>query len=165
MKTLYIFPLLSMLLLVEQSAMAKEVVGWLEQAQLHFNGDTLAMMARIDSGAKTSSIHSKDYKLFHKDGQQWIRFRVGNFKSDEMLIERPIVRMSKIKGHFGEIQVRPVIKIGLCLGRVFRETEVNLVDRTGFNYPLLVGRAFLAGYFLIDSDAKLTTRSDCSKGT
>lgn len=158
------FLLTPVLLFAVHPATAKDVVGWLEKANVYFNGDIIVMTAKIDSGAKTSSINGKDYELFFKNGRQWVRFRITNYKNNELFIEKPTVRTTKIKRHFGKFQERPVIMIGLCLGNVYRETEVNLVDRSGLNYQLLIGRKFLAGHFLIDSGAKFITGSDCKKG-
>ena len=155
--------LLPALLLATLPVMAKEVVGWLEMVHVHFNGQTMVMKAKIDSGAKTTSLGSNDYQTFLKHGRQWVRFKIKNHRNEELLIEKPILRMGKIKRHFGERQERPVITLGLCLGSLYRETEVNLVDRAGFNYPLLVGRRFLAGHFLIDSEIKYTSSGECRK--
>jgi len=72
-----------------------------------------------------------------------------------------VTRMARIKRHFGKEQVRYVVKLGICLGSVYREAEVTLVDRTGFNYPLLVGRNFLKDDFLIDPSATFLNKPDC----
>ena len=66
-------------------------------------------------------------------------------------IERQIVRIVKIKRHNERPAQRPVIKMGICVGDVYKEVEVTITERSGFNYPLLIGRNFLKGSFLIDS--------------
>ena len=35
---------------------------------------TPAIRARIDSGARTSSIHASDIKIFSKEGEEWVSF-------------------------------------------------------------------------------------------
>jgi hypothetical protein len=45
---------------------------------------------------------------------------------------------------------RPTVTLGICIGTVYRVTEVNLVDRSALNKPLLVGRRFVSGRMLVD---------------
>ena len=66
--------------------------------------------------------------------------------------------------HTGNSQMRPVILLRICLGGVRKEAEVNLVDRSRFKYPLLIGRSFLAGDFLIDSDQTYLLKPLCGSG-
>jgi hypothetical protein len=44
---------------------------------------------------------------------------------------------------------------------VYKDIEVNVVDRTGLNYPMLIGRNFLSGDFLIDTGATYTKNPRC----
>ena len=144
---------------------AAEVVGWLEKVVVQADGVSLLMKAKMDSGAKTASIHANAYQLFEKDGQKWVRFKVANFEGKAIDFERPVVRTAKIKRHFGEYQERPVVMLGLCLDNIYVETEVNLVDREGLNYKLLVGRKYLAGNFLIDSGNTFIVEPRCEVKT
>jgi hypothetical protein len=144
---------------------AAEVVGWLEKVVVQADGASLLMKAKIDSGAQTTSIHAKGYELFDREGQKWVRFNVANFAGEKTNFERPVVRTAKIKRHFGEYQERPVVMLGLCLDKIQVETEVNLVDREGLNYKLLVGRKYLAGNFFIDSGNTFTVEPRCDVRT
>ena len=71
--------------------------------------------------------------------------------------------MAKIKRHFGEQQERMVIELGLCVGSTYREVDVNLVDRGGLNYQLLIGRELLKGRFLVDAGATFANPPDCKE--
>ncbi|MFO7602918.1 MAG: RimK/LysX family protein, partial [Gammaproteobacteria bacterium] len=72
-----------------------------------------------------------------------------------------ILRSTKIKRHFGESQERFVVNMGLCLGKTYKETEINLVDRSGLNYQLLIGRRFLEGSHIVDPEATFVSRPTC----
>ncbi|MGD8483503.1 MAG: RimK/LysX family protein, partial [Thioalkalispiraceae bacterium] len=133
------------LFLVSQATYAKHVVGWVEKVSIH--PGNLDVKAKIDSGARTSSLHCDCIQIKEKEGEKWVSFTVTNFKGEQVRLERKIQRMSKIKRHFGELQERIVIKLGVCLGNVYKDIEVNVVDRTGLNYPMLIGRNFLSGDF------------------
>jgi len=142
--------------------MAKEVVGWVEK--VHVFPGNLIVKAKIDSGAKTSSLHCDCIKPFERNGEKWVRFSITNYDGKTVSYERKIVRTVKIKRHFGNVQQRFVISLGLCLAGVYKETDVSLVDRSGLNYQLLVGRRFLEGTHLIDSGNTYITKSSSCKG-
>ena len=142
-----------------QAVASKTIVGWIEKAVLYPHDITLP--AKLDTGAKTSSIDAPDPDYFEQDGEQWVRFRVSNKNLESVMIEAPVVRESKIKRHFGEKHVRPVIMLDICLGKIHKQVEVNLVDRTGFDYQLLIGRNYLENAFLIDSGSTYTVSPDC----
>ncbi|WNW12217.1 ATP-dependent zinc protease [Pseudomonas sp. DTU_2021_1001937_2_SI_NGA_ILE_001] len=106
--------------------------------------------AKMDTGALTASLSAKDIELFQRDGEQWVRFRLAAEGASNQVFEHKLARISKIKARAegddededkGEIDPakRPVIELKLCLGKQQRTVEVNLVDRSHFNYPLLIG--------------------------
>ena len=51
--------------------------------------------------------------------------------------------------------------LGICLGTIYKEVEVNLVDRSHFNYQLLIGRNFLIDSFLVDPSLTFSTKPKC----
>ncbi len=133
--------------------------GWIEKAALLPQNITLH--AKLDTGAETSSINAPDPDYFERDGKRWVRFRVTNKDIESVIIEEPIVRQSNIKRHFGEKQTRPVIRLQICVGHILKKVEVNLVDRSGLNYQLLVGRNFLEDAYLVNSGSTYTLSPDC----
>ncbi|MGH7256566.1 MAG: RimK/LysX family protein, partial [Nitrospirales bacterium] len=48
-----------------------------------------------------------------------------------------------------------------CLGPVYRETDVNLTDRSNFKYRLLLGRLYLSGHFLVDPASTYLLKPTC----
>ncbi|MGH8380651.1 ATP-dependent zinc protease family protein [Pseudomonas sp.] len=141
-------PVLALLALLALPVMAAEptLYGRYEYIALpEFGGETLK--AKMDTGALTASLSAKDIKLFTRDGEDWVRFRLATKESDGKVYEHKLARISKIKnradededGEGAEISKRPVVDLELCLGDVKRTVEVNLTDRSSFNYPLLIG--------------------------
>ena len=133
--------------------------GWVEKAVLIPQG--IVLHAKLDTGAKTSSINAHEPEFITRDGKEWVRVNITNRNNKSVIIEAPLLRTAKIKRHFGESQTRPVIQLDLCIGNVRKTEEVNLVDRAGMNYQLLIGRNFLKGSLLIDSGATYLLSSDC----
>lgn len=138
------------------------IVGYAETARL-YPGD-FALRAKIDTGATTSSLNARDIVGFAREGRQWVRFHVTNEENRTIRFERPVVRIVRIKDLSGPAIPRPVIMLGICVADVFRVTEVNLSDRAGFNYQLLVGRRFLRQTLAVDPGRQFTRPPRCEIG-
>jgi hypothetical protein len=147
-KSMLFFSILLIWFATAYLVQAKEVVGWVEKVKL-YPGELL-VKAKVDSGAKTSSLNCRCYNFFQRDGKEWVKFTIVNEAGEATELEQPIVRIAKVKRHYGETQERPVVKLGLCLGKTYKETEFTLIDRSGLNYQVLVGRRYLEGDFVID---------------
>lgn len=111
-----------------------------------------SLKAKMDTGAQTASLSARDIELFKRDGEAWVRFRLAAKDADDQLHEHLLARISKIKNRAdeadedpdaAEVSKRPVIDLQLCLGDQLRTVEVNLTDRSSFNYPLLIGATAL----------------------
>lgn len=139
---------------------AQPVVGWVDNAKIYPGG--IQVHARMDSGAKTSSLRPDNTETFERNGEIWIRMRIADKKGRYRVFERPVVRFARIKQHTGTPERRPVIMLRICVGDVYKEVEATVVRRSEFNYPLLVGRNYLAGSFLIDSAHTYTTKPSCT---
>jgi len=134
--------------------------GWVEKAVVY--PQKFVLHAKLDTGAKTSSLHAPDPEYITRYGSQWVRMDVTNRDGKSVMVEAPVVRNVKIKRHFGGRQTRPVILLDLCIDNIRKTEEVNLVDRAGMNYQLLIGRNFLKGDFLVDSSTTYRLSPVCS---
>ncbi len=130
----------------------KSVMGWRERARLV--PENLVVEAKLDTGADSSSLNVPELTVFTRDGDRWVRFSVTSSEGTRKTFERKVVRVAKIKRHFGERQERPVVLMRLCVGSYCGETEVNLVDRSRFKCQLLIGRSFMGGAILVDSSVE-----------
>jgi hypothetical protein len=137
-----------------------QILGWVENAYLSEPG--IELKAKLDTGAETSSLDSRVLKKFRREGKRWVRFVVTNRESgEEFVLVRERVRTIGVVQHDGSKQTRPVVKLELCIAGEFLETEVSLIDRSAFNYPLLVGRNALATFALVDASETFLGRSRC----
>lgn len=124
----------------------------------------LELPAKLDTGAMTASLSAQQIQRFERDGETWVRFHLPDAGPDSPPIERPLSRISRIKRRAGDFNpdeeaksytARPVIELELCLGRTLRTIEVNLTDRSAFQYPLLIGSTALMDFSaLVDPSAK-----------
>lgn len=151
---------LSLLPALGQAA-EKTVYGLNEYARL---GDLdLEVAAKLDTGAKTASLSARDIKRFKRNGESWVRFYLAIDAAHSHPIERPLARVSKIKRRAGDYDpdegkaytARPVIELNICMGRSLRAIEVNLTDRSAFQFPLLIGSEALKHFdALVDPSLK-----------
>jgi hypothetical protein len=51
--------------------------------------------------------------------------------------------------------------MGICIGDQYGETDVSLVDRSGFNYSLLIGRKYLKDKFIVDPGETFMSSPQC----
>ena len=124
--------------------------------------EQIMLPARIDTGAKTSSLDITDLAFFERDGERWVQFAVAAPGATEpQLMQRPFERKVRIKRHGEESQPRPVVRLLISMGDLSREVEVSLTNRSGFRYPVLIGRNFLDGHAVVDVSRKfVATDSD-----
>ena len=158
MKTIILTSVLVFLLAATTSS-AKQVVGFVEPVRVTPPG--VIYQAKIDSGARISSLHATDIRVFKKDGKRWVTFKIMDEKDNPVELTLELVRIANIKRHKAASQKRPVVLLGLCLKNVYRQTQVNLIDRSRFKYRLLIGRDYLSGHFLIDPENEKTSRPEC----
>ncbi|MDQ3775570.1 MAG: RimK/LysX family protein [Pseudomonadota bacterium] len=148
-------------LFVPQSGLTMPVVGWVERVKI-YPGEII-LEAKLDTGTKTASIDARDIETFERKGTPWVRFRIVNRDAHGLALERPLVRETKIQRHFGKRQRRPVVKLGVCVGDLYREVQVNLVNRSGFIYPMLIGRMFMKKQLLVDPARRYTVAPKCAQ--
>ena len=126
---------------------AKMIIGEVENVRLV--PPNVVLKARIDTGAKTTSIDARDITPFERDGKQWVRFVCMDGEKEHTL-ERKVIKTVQIKRHGKAAQDRYVINMRIILGNVSQLIHVNLNDREAYTHPILIGRNFLRDYFLVD---------------
>jgi len=130
------------------------------------------LKAKMDTGALTASLSAKDIETFTRDGDDWVRFRLATKDASNKIYEHKVARISKIKtrseeddeeGESVSPSKRPVVELEMCLGNVKRTVEVNLTDRSSFNYPLLIGAKALREFDAAVNPARRFTanKPDC----
>jgi ribosomal protein S6--L-glutamate ligase len=124
-----------------------------------------AVKARVDSGAKTSSLHAYNIQPFEQDGKEFVRFEVHplqNNRSVSVVCEAELVARRHVKSSIGEKEQRHVIRTTVTMGSDSWEIEVTLTNRDSMGYRMLLGREAMRGRMLVDPEASFVTgeRSD-----
>lgn len=186
--------------------------GWIEHARIM--PDRLLMTAKLDSGAKTTSIHAEilttvpdvdsmspealaeflnesedaamemmGTKMVNGEAPddppaaeiapisaadmqdmmpETITFRLTSRGGKERIYTAPVSRWVSIRRRGGGSFVRPVVMMELCIAGRRVSGEVNLADRSGFNYPLLIGRNMLGDAAItVDSRQIFASKKAC----
>lgn len=140
------------------------IVGYIENITIP-NIDA-KYKAKLDTGAKTSSIHANIIEISKaeegSDEKGYVLFSLEKEDGELTQIKKDIERMVKIKKKDGGVQERPTIVMTFCIADTLIKEEVNLADREHFKYDVLVGRNMLKkALFIVDVSKKFTTRAQC----
>ena len=117
----------------------------------------LVYLARVDSGATKVSLRAWDIQINDQEKDmrdnigKIIRFRTANEKGVETTAQARIVDTVSVRSANG-VERRYVIEITLGYQGVRKVVRANLSERRGMTYPLLLGRNWLSGSYIIDVD-------------
>jgi hypothetical protein len=103
--------------------------------------------ARIDSGAKSSSVHCEKFWVEIKRGKKTLYAAILN---KTHLCKFTEFKTRNIKSSNGISEKRYVVKLEIKIGLHAFESEFTLSDRKKMHNPVLLGRKFLRGHFLVD---------------
>ena len=109
---------------------------------------------KMDTGAYTSSIHCRNIHIRVIDGVEAIAFTLLDpshmqFNNKEFIVQQ--FRTKKIKNSFGSSENRFVIKSKIELFGDTWPIELSLSERGEMRFPILIGRRFLMGKFIVDT--------------
>jgi len=128
-------------------------VGWREWIGLPAL-NIEAIRAKIDTGARSSSLHAKKIDMFDQDGENWVRFEVILDHAHErgrIPCVAPVADVRSIKNSFGVSEERIIIRTLLRIGDGIWPIEVSLADRENMTFPALLGRTALRKHAVVDS--------------
>jgi hypothetical protein len=128
------------------------VIGWREWLALPGLGIE-RVKAKIDTGARTSSLHAFDLERFEVEGQPWVRFRIHPLQRDTTTtveVEAPLSDERSVKPSTGQARLRPVILTRAVLGGWSWPIEITLVNRDVMGFRMLLGRRAFRRRFMID---------------
>jgi ribosomal protein S6--L-glutamate ligase len=116
-----------------------------------------AIRARIDSGAKTSSIQATEIKLIKKNDEKWVRFAVYPLQENstiKVVCRAKLVGKRSIKGSFGISEERLIIRTPVAIGEDTFDIELSLANRNTMEFRMLLGREAISNRYLINPGVK-----------
>lgn len=130
----------------------KIIVGWREWVGLPLLGVS-HIKAKLDTGARTSSLHAFDVEAFTRDGEKWIRFAVHPMQRDDSLVvpcEAPLLDQRYVTNSGGKREKRYVIETVLRIGGGQWPIELALTNRDEMGFRMLIGRTAMLRRLVVD---------------
>jgi len=130
----------------------KTTIGWREWVRLPELGDC-TVKAKVDTGARTSSLHAYDVTEFERDGQSWVRFSFHPVQRDEeteVSTEARLVDRRTVTASNGQSELRYVVETEALIDGEPVPIELTLTRRDAMGFRMLLGRRALRGRFVVD---------------
>ncbi len=130
----------------------KRVIGWREWLSLPDLGID-AIKAKIDTGARTSALHTFGLESFEEDGRLRVRFGVHPLqrKKDPLIhCIADVIDRRRVTSSAGQSEMRYVIHTTAVLGKLRWPIELTLTNRKLMRFRMLLGRAAITGRLLVD---------------
>lgn len=128
----------------------KIVLGWREWVALPDLGIG-RLRAKIDSGARSSALHVDAQWHLQERGEPWVGFRLSPGHGAGVIEAfAPVFDVREVTDSGGHCTRRVFVRTTLSLAGVERSIEINLSDRRGMLFPMLLGRTALARVFTVD---------------
>ena len=143
--------------ILKRSTREKITVGWHEWCALPTLG-VPAIKAKIDTGAKTSSLHAFNIKTSPADHHDLVHFSIHPIQGDIRTVihcHAPIRDQRFVMSSSGHKELRYVISTYLTLGDLSWEIELTLSDRDPLRFRMLLGREALKNNVLISPSRSL----------
>ena len=126
------------------------ILGWREWVDLPELGIT-QLKAKVDTGARSSSLPAFDIHTFDRDGQLWVKFSVHPLQHDNtqtVACEAPVKDYRQVTDSGGHRSMRYVIETTLTLGDQQFPIEMTLADRSDMLFRMLIGRTAMKHYIV-----------------
>lgn len=139
----------------------KTIIGRLEKIDLP-GLLIFGLDAKIDTGAYTSSLHC--HKIFTEveDGKEFVRFHVldpDHPEYEEKEYRSAVHKVKRVRSSNGLIEERVIIKQKVNFFGEKSSIQLSLTNRSEMRYPVLIGRRFLDGRYLVDVSKKYLYKS------
>ncbi|MEJ2483735.1 MAG: ATP-dependent zinc protease [Gemmatimonadota bacterium] len=128
------------------------IIGWREWVRLPGLGIDF-IKAKVDTGARTSSLHAFDLEEFVRDGIAHVRFMIHPEQRKprpEIPAELPLLARRRVRDSGGKVELRPIVETQVELHGRRWPIELTLTRRDAMGFRMLLGRQAIRGHFIVD---------------
>ena len=128
-------------------------LGWREWVGLPDHGVEW-LKAKVDTGARTSSLHAAGLHTFQVENREWVRFHVYPWQrstADAVQVEARVLDRRQVRSSSGTTERRPVVVLPVRIGSQIVDVEFTLTRRDQMGFRMLLGRQALRRRFLVDT--------------
>ena len=134
-------------------------IGWREWVALPELG-VPAVKAKVDTGARTSSLHTAGIEPYTQHGGPRVGFLLHPLQETrdvELWCHADVVDHRRITNSGGHADVRYVVRTLLRVGTEEWHVEISLANRETMTFRMLLGRTALRGHALVDAGRSYLT--------
>ena len=109
---------------------------------------------KIDTGARSSSLHAFEIETYQESGSSFVRFKVHPVqRRNSTVVEREakVLDSRSVRSSSGKAEMRPVIITNVTLLGVTWPVELTLASRDEMGFRMLLGREAFRRRFLVDA--------------
>ncbi len=131
---------------------SKYKVGWREWVSLPDLGIP-AIKAKLDTGARTSSLHAFMIETFRSGGRLKVRFGIHPLQRRqdiEIFCSADVVDQRYVIDSGGHRELRYFIETPVRIGQRSWDIEISLSNRDIMRHRMLLGRTAMQGRLLVD---------------
>ncbi|BCS96665.1 hypothetical protein DSLASN_22970 [Desulfoluna limicola] len=139
--------------MAKKGKVLRPVIGWREWIELPDLG-VKSIKAKIDTGARSSSLHAFDIKIYRQGEDQWARFQINPVQhktGHPVTVDARILEFRSIRSSNGVSMMRPVIVTNIAFLGATWPIELTLSNRDEMGFRMLLGREAVRGRFLVDA--------------
>lgn len=129
----------------------RPIMGWREWIDFPDLG-VGRVKAKVDTGARSSSLHAVEIELVRARGGKRVRFRVYPLQrstAHSLVCEVPLHDERWIKSSNGQRELRPVIRTHVGWGIDVWEIDLTLTSRDLMGFRMLLGREAIRSRYLV----------------
>lgn len=140
----------------------KKIVGRKETISI-LDLELFDLDAKVDTGADSNALHCDHIEINDKQEVSFSLLDEVHPSYHGKRVTMPLYRLKRVRSSNGELQERPSIQVTVNFFGKQYKTIVSLTNRVDMKYPMLIGRKFLSGKFLVDvSQEYLATQKQSS---
>ncbi|MFQ4135624.1 ATP-dependent zinc protease [Nodosilinea sp. PGN35] len=137
---------------MSSGAATAAIIGWREWVALPTLG-VAAVKAKIDTGARSSTLHAFSVERFEQAGRAMVRFQAHPIQRNDdytVTAEAALLEERMVRNSGGQAEMRPVIETLVQLGSAVWAIELTLTNRDEMGFRMLLGRQAVRRRYLVD---------------
>lgn len=140
-------------------------VGWREWVAIP--GLCLpAIKAKIDTGARTSTLHTFSMETYSSNGVEIVRFGLHPLQrhmNPEIFCEAPVKDRRIVRDSGGHREERIIIESELHIAGYSWPVEITLTNRENMLFRMLLGRTAMTGRMLVNPEKSYLTGKELAR--
>ncbi|OGT52812.1 MAG: ribosomal protein S6 modification protein [Gammaproteobacteria bacterium RIFCSPHIGHO2_12_FULL_41_15] len=137
---------------ISQHFRGQIIVGWREWLAIPALGID-RIKAKVDTGARTSTLHAFALKSYRDNGKTRLRFKIHPLQRNELTLvvcEADVFDKRWVTDSGGHYELRYVIKTPIVLGNQTWPIEITLTNRDTMGFRMLLGRTAMRRRLIVD---------------